>query len=291
MLYDYKEYSISIDGIDILFFFNSGLTLNSQPRATARFHSHYHNELFTVIRGEMIIVTEEGNERILPGDTVLVPAGLVHKTEYSDDIFRTSFAFLKPEGGHLSGFLGRMREISESDRLIRYKSSHFSDTINHILRYVHGDYEFRDRLVKGCLYELAALICHPGAVGVAKEEKNLSDSRNYRNYVINALFENAFSSKALPLRLPTLDELSAYLHLSKKQVDRTVRAFFGKSFGEQMLHLKMKKAKELLEGTEMTVNAISSAVGYSVTRSFFSAFKKEFGMTPGEYRRSLCERK
>jgi AraC-like DNA-binding protein len=48
----------------------------------------------------------------------------------------------------------------------------------------------------------------------------------------------------------------------------------------------MEKARELLEKTDMTVNKISVAVGYSSTRSFFAAFKSTYGMTPSQYRKN-----
>jgi AraC-like DNA-binding protein len=42
----------------------------------------------------------------------------------------------------------------------------------------------------------------------------------------------------------------------------------------------------MLESTDMSINKISEAVGYSGTRSFFSAFKNKYGITPMNYRRA-----
>ena len=100
------------------------------------------------------------------------------------------------------------------------------------------------------------------------------------------IFEDAFSPIRHSSAVPTLKSVSEKLHLSEKQTERMIKSFFGRSFGEQVSYMRMTRAKELLETTDMKVNAISSAVGYSVTRSFFGAFKKTYGMTPNEYRKA-----
>ena len=284
---DYKEYEIEVDGGRVVFLFNSGLCLDHIPERLQHSHSHYYNELFSVLRGEMRIETDSGIETVSAGETVLIPRELMHRNSYSDDIFRVTLAFLDTAQGIASPIHERLSEISCSGEVIRYKSTHFSDTLTHVIRYVHGDYDFCSQLVEGCLREILALVCQPADGKGRAAFGTLNDSNNYRNYVIGAVFDRAFSSTELPIRPPTLTELSRHLHLSEKQTDRVTRAFFGRSFREQVVYMKIMKAKELLRNTDMTVNEVSSAVGYAVTRCFFSAFKNETGMTPREYRLSV----
>ena len=284
----YEEYSINFDGGDIVFFFNSGLCLNRIPVRVPEMHTHYHHELFTVFRGEMKITTEQGTDIITAGETVIIPAGVAHRPEYSNDIFRANLAFAKSDGEAVLSPLHKMVEgFSNSGHIVRYTSLCILRAVDRILNYVHGDFKFKTGLVKGCLEELAALLCQDGAYMNDRNLKKSSDSNNYRRYIISATFDKAFTTRTFPIVAPTLEELSRRLHLSKKQTERMVKSIFGRTFGEHVIYLKMKKAQELLYTTDMPVNKISVAIGYSSTRSFFLAFKRNFGMTPGQYRKSI----
>lgn len=280
----YEEYSVDFDGSTIVFFFNSGLCLNHAPTKVAETHTHYHHELFTVLRGEMMLSTEHGVTTVSSGETVIIPAGLAHRPEYSEDIFRVNIAFVNSDESKASP-LDKMLE-DKPNSVILFKNTGVLQTIDRILSYVHGDFEFKSTLIKGCLGELAALLCQNGTGMVENSIKGLSDSRNYRRYIISATFDRAFATCTFPIVAPTLEKLSKRLHLSARQTERAVKTIYGRTFHEQVLYLKMEKARELLEKTDMTVNKISVAVGYSSTRSFFSAFKSTYGMTPSQYRKN-----
>ena len=53
---------------------------------------------------------------------------------------------------------------------------------------------------------------------------------------------------------------------------------------EYLIYLRMEKAKEFLDSTNMTIKEIGIAVGYYDESAFFRRFKRYAGMTPGQYR-------
>jgi len=283
----YEEFSVNLDGNALVFFFNSGMCLNRIPSSRPGMHTHYHHELFAVFRGEMRIVTERGIETVTAGETVIIPRGLVHRPEYSDDIFRANMAFLNSDESCASPLDKMLSAVSDRGGIIKYSSPYILEAIDRVLSYYHGDFDYKSTLIGGCLEELAALLCQNGSRGGDEDCKGFSDSRNYRRYIISATFDSAFVTSSYPIVPPTLEELCKRLHLSAKQTERTVKSLYGRTFGEQLLYLKMEKARELLRTTDMTVNKISVAIGYSSTKNFFSAFKKQFGMTPKEYKNRL----
>ena len=285
---DYNEYSIRIDGHEMVFFCNSGLCLDRLPRSNPVSHSHYHNELFSVFKGKMQVVTDVGTEHIEAGESILIPRTLLHKTSYSDDILRLSIAFTRPSAKALrSPIHKRLSEISDEQAPIKFKNPHLSGAMMRIFQYLHGNFEFSDKLIEGCLSEISVLICQRDSENETDYPTSFSDSRNFRNYLIQQTFDYAFDIRRLPITPPTVEELSLSLHLSNKQTERIVFEFFGRSFREQVLYLRMQRAAQLLSTTDMTVGEIAAALGYSVTRSFFSSFRREFGMTPSEYRASV----
>ena len=48
----------------------------------------------------------------------------------------------------------------------------------------------------------------------------------------------------------------------------------------------MRKASELLTGSQLSVSEVTEQVGYINQSKFAAAFKKQFGMSPLEYRRA-----
>ena len=57
-------------------------------------------------------------------------------------------------------------------------------------------------------------------------------------------------------------------------------------FGETVKRVRMKKARALLKGTNMTVESIALSVGYQNVEHFNRLFKKAYKMTPVQYRNS-----
>ena len=65
----------------------------------------------------------------------------------------------------------------------------------------------------------------------------------------------------------------------------------GKTFGEHVAHIRMKRAKTLLKNGNMTVENIADVVGYPSVEHFNRTFKKCFDMTPLQYRNESREKK
>ena len=48
---------------------------------------------------------------------------------------------------------------------------------------------------------------------------------------------------------------------------------------------RLRRAQELICTTRMPIQQIAQAVGYEGMSQFNAAFKREYGMTPGQYRK------
>ena len=82
----------------------------------------------------------------------------------------------------------------------------------------------------------------------------------------------------------TLAELAEHFHLSEQYVSKYVHEKSGKTFGELVTNVRLKKAKTLLRNGNMTIENVASAVGYPNVEHFNRTFKKKMGMTPVQYR-------
>ena len=84
----------------------------------------------------------------------------------------------------------------------------------------------------------------------------------------------------------TLETMAAQFHLSEPYISKFIKDKSGKTFGEHVAGVRMKKAKVLLKNGNMTVENIAEAVGYQNVEHFNRQFKKMFNMTPVQYRNS-----
>lgn len=82
----------------------------------------------------------------------------------------------------------------------------------------------------------------------------------------------------------TLDELAGHMHLSKPYLSKYIREKSGKTFGDIVKNVRLKKARTLLKTKNMTVENIADSVGYQNVEHFNRLFKKRYGITPVQYR-------
>ncbi len=82
----------------------------------------------------------------------------------------------------------------------------------------------------------------------------------------------------------TLEDMANQFHLSEPYISKYIKDKSGRTFGEHVAGIRMKRAKSLLKNGNMTVENISYAVGYQNVEHFNRVFKKSFEMTPVQYR-------
>jgi AraC-like DNA-binding protein len=91
------------------------------------------------------------------------------------------------------------------------------------------------------------------------------------------------------LHIPILADRAGINEFKLKQ---GFRELFQTSPYQYRLQLCLKKAKQLLEETDDTIDQIASKVGFETYNGFSTAFKKAFHVAPTEYRNrqeeSLC---
>ena len=126
-------------------------------------------------------------------------------------------------------------------------------------------------IIKASIHALTVAANKLPQIGTDEEEK---DDRliNILNYI-----QTNYQSV-------TLEELADKFHLSESYVSKYIKDKSGKTFGEHVAGVRMKKAKVLLKNGNMTVENIAYSVGYQNVEHFNRTFRKMFEMTPVQYR-------
>lgn len=82
----------------------------------------------------------------------------------------------------------------------------------------------------------------------------------------------------------TTEMLANIFNLTPGYFGKLFAEDMGKTANEYIVELRLLKAREMLKATGMTINDISSAVGFGNSTYFTTLFKKSFGVTPNQYR-------
>lgn len=87
----------------------------------------------------------------------------------------------------------------------------------------------------------------------------------------------------------TLESMAAQFKLSEPYISKYIKDKSGKTFGEHVAHIRLKKAKSMLKNGNMSIESIANAVGYPTVEHFNRTFKKTFEKTPSQYRNDKGE--
>ena len=80
-------------------------------------------------------------------------------------------------------------------------------------------------------------------------------------------------------------ELAARFPDSRKNFERRFRKVAGHSILDEILHVRLERAKELLLGTDADLEEVSAACGFGTEQSLRVHFRLRFGASPRQWRR------
>jgi len=82
-----------------------------------------------------------------------------------------------------------------------------------------------------------------------------------------------------------VEELAQAVGMSRSQLYKKLMAVTGKSPLDFVRTLRMKRARQLLDKSQLQISEVAYQVGYNTLKSFTENFKQEYGVTPTDYRK------
>ncbi len=267
----YKNFSFGVHNID-------------QSRSIPHAHPYYEMHITKDGKAEMIFddhpVSLEG------ADILIIPPNsyhyyLAHKELVINNT--TSFRIQKNKNKntpdyysvfmeHLSGNPGFLL-IKNNTRIIEYVSrlTEYSSLHTPLLT------DFSKAFLKLVFMEILLSVCPE--LTVAERNRDLISELDLRMQTVQYYFTWHYDKNI------TLKQLAAAIKLSEKQTGRIIKKYFGVDFSTHLSNIRLKNSKKLLKETEREIRDISTAVGFKSYNGFYLAFKKQFGITPKEYRK------
>lgn len=134
-----------------------------------------------------------------------------------------------------------------------------------------------DELIKaGYLIDAAKDILKKLVNRQIKQYSNMQKSNERIPQIIKEYIDRNYFTKI------GLNTFSDYFFLHKDYLSRLFKAEYGFSIAEYLMRVRMKKAKELLEKSDLSVKHVGEQVGFPDNNYFSKAFKNYWGFSPTE---------
>ncbi len=113
---------------------------------------------------------------------------------------------------------------------------------------------------------------------ISPATENAEESNRYVEETLQFIHENYMRTLNVP-------EIAEQVNINPIYLNRLFKSATGSTLSNYLSLYRCDHARRLLEETQMNINQISDACGFSEVRSFIRFFKKYYDQTPTEYRK------
>jgi two-component system response regulator YesN len=144
---------------------------------------------------------------------------------------------------------------------------------------IGGDY---DRMIEGIPFRTVNQLREWSVRALHRLKQDMDqETKNSRTSLINEIRSFIDQNIAGDVSLQTI---AAHVFLHPVYVSKIYKLETGDNLSDYVNRVRMNKAEYLLKNSQEKIYEIAAKLGYQRPHSFNHAFKKQFGMTPQEYR-------
>lgn len=279
ILYRQKSSTVADGYLDILGISQYYIKEIAQKRDSAlvskREHSHTGYEIHMICEGEQTYDIGGDIYIVGGGFFLLIPPGVRHKMLNSDEgTHKYSLAF------SLKNDKARPLFTSKPIPVCRKYTDYLLSLCERISAEARTGKEFSGALMECAAFELAVSVLRLsdfeercGTCEISEENARVELAKRY----INDNIEQNLS----------VADVAAYCYIGEKQLTRLFLASEGVAVGEYIRKKKTARIEQLLADRNLSLEEISSIMNFNNEYYFNAFFKKNYGMPPGEYRKTL----
>lgn len=254
-------------------------TFKRSPENVLRPCSHAHEAYEFIIPLSPItnLVQEESVYIGEPHNVYPVHSGRTHGIKYSQS--NTSFISVVID----RDFFEKLSQ-SISGRTVEFNSTlPYSDSLHDYIKNFRNEFNSAEPQDEFVLKPLRNLICTEFIRSALSD--NLDARRNNSGYApgISRVLQYINENYDKPL---SVEELASVCGLSKTYFSATFKQIFNTTPKAYVNTIRIAKAKNMLEFTDLPIKKIAVNCGFSSLNTFFCAFRKSTDMTPAEFKRS-----
>ncbi|MEN9935576.1 MAG: hypothetical protein RLZZ387_2155 [Chloroflexota bacterium] len=237
-------------------------------------HAHECYELLYVLEGRCRVETATGTFMAQPHHLVLFHPYQWHEETMLSDVYAlVALRFPAEFAAEHHVPLPRPGELPPVIALPP------TDEFRRILDRIVAEYQRRDSyapaMIGSYLFQFAVLLQR----ALHERRAEAPSLQRAQEAGLRHLLDQHIASGA-PIR-----DLARQVHMSESHFSHRVKALLGVSPRAYVRERRIARAMELLASTPMSIEEIAGALGYDQPPSFFRAFKRATGQTPGDFRR------
>ncbi len=251
-------------------YFKHLFTERDSKGITHKRHCHTDYEIHMVEKGCLTYEVDQTQYELKCGHFLLLPPQMPHRA-----LFRS------PGASTISITFRRVHDRSVLPELCSSMAGEISpriwDTIRLILSEYRSSQLLSAQLITANILEILMLLwrlCGVKEISVIGEE-NDGDPR--------LVFAKQYIADNIELA-PTISDISAYCHISTKQLERLFVQAEGITPAAYIQKQRIRRIQTLLRSSDLSLRSISERMHFSSEYYFNSFFKKHEGMAPGEFR-------
>lgn len=219
-------------------------------------HTHDFYEVVYYLQASGNSWVGDTKHAILPYSFVIIPPNVAHEEHHFADCDLFCIGFLSKET-----FAQQMQQDVRGSVYQIGKALIQESTEQHL---------FYARMILLKLQELALEIQRLQHISASAASKNFE-------YVINYLSQN-YHEKIV------MKHLAGQMHLSYDYFQHRFKEIQGESPSQFLLHKRLDAAAKLLHLSDLNCTEIAYRCGFSTSAQFSAVFKREFGISPREFR-------
>ncbi len=276
------ELSFSIEKCKVSLIVNNGF-INSSFVSLSQMHNHPFYEIHFIMSGENYVHYPEGSIISDIGDIFIIPPRVSHSfLPKSSEAKNKRAAFWididSDDTNNEDSFI--LNTLQKQKDIIR---------INDNLGCFEIAEDIQRELIdkKECFEEMLIYSFSKIMIKICRiiQKDDISNKSNMTHQSIMLLVEEYIMQNYKTNC--SIDELSEHLNISRRQLTRLIGSIFSKSFRQMVLEFRMSMANWLIEYKKCSFETVAYEIGYGSVASFYHAYKKFYGVTPGFFRSQL----
>ena len=250
-------------------------------------HSHSFYEFYFLLEGQVLMTIQDRPYTVTPGNIIMIPPGAVH------------FPALKEPGLPYRRFVlwihkDYYRKRLASGEVFRYlfdgcntldapvltiSQPLFNDLQSRIFSLIREGHDNLFGKESACGLLLASLLLEIGRAAYRREHRGSQPPSSLRGRICTYIDEHLQEPLSLEL-------LSQVFYLNRYYLAHSFKEAMGISIHQYILKKRLEACKNAMV-TEASLEEIAAGMGFLSYSSFFRYFKKEYGISPREYRKYL----
>ena len=232
------------------------------------------NKIFNVQEGDIIIVNNIEKHRVTYQKNSILYETVIH--------FSPDFIWSRDNGSfdynYLSLFMYDGKKFNNKPQLDKESSLIVKGMISELIDEFCSKRPYFELIIKARLLMIIALILRQFKANCVDDEAFAKKVKNIKRLeaIINYINENYFNDLSL-------SRISGEFFMNPSYFSEYFKKNIGISFNEYVTRVRITKSIEMMEGGSQKISTVAFDVGFNSLASFYSAFKKITGFTPGEY--------